>query len=244
MRTVAVTTIREGDSDSAVERVRAEIFLDTAKELAVHGIDCIAVHTDCSESYLDRARSVGTRLIPETRSGMGHSRRQAIRAGFESGADYCFWLEPEKSDMPRFLNRMISHMRKKRASLGLFTRKDLRSYPREQALYYAFCRSVASRLLGSAIDYGFGPMVIARNAMPYFLDYNGDYGDTWDSILIPRLRILQGGGVATLSIAFRNDARLTAVEDGRDDMILKRVTQLGSVIPALIEEWRRLATEN
>ncbi len=84
-------------------------------------------------------------------------------------------------------------------------------------------------------------MVLSRRGVRRFLDYRGEYGDKWESILIPRLRLLRGGGrIALLPVNFRNDPRMTSVESGNPAMILKRIEQLNNVVPSLITEWRRL----
>lgn len=132
-------------------------------------------------------------------------------------------------------------MQREGTNIGFFKRTSLKSYPKEQALYYDFCRTVASQQIGFQIDYGFGPMIIARDTVNEFLSYRGDYGDRWDSILVPRLRILRRDGKgSTLEVSFRNDPRMTAVESGNATIILKRVEQLANVIPSLIAELRRL----
>ncbi len=240
---VAITTVRQGSSDNPIERVRAGVFLDTLCELVRRDIPCVAVYVGCSAAYLAQLKKGGAVLVPQTTRGMGNIRREALRAGLRAfpAAPYYLWMEPEKPDLPQFVERMVGLMRKTKTNLGLFNRISMESYPEEQAHYYAFCRAVASKLLGVDIDYAFGPMVMSKRGMTPFLRYRGRYGDRWDSILIPRLRVLkEGGRVALLRTNFRNDSRMTSVESGRPAMILKRLEQFNNVIPSLIREWRRL----
>lgn len=132
-------------------------------------------------------------------------------------------------------------MCKEQSELGIFNRIDMVSYPPEQAYYYLFCRAVATHFVGFDIDYAFGPMVMTRIATQYFLDYRGEYGDKWDSILIPRLRIIKDGlRISVLPIYFQNDLRMKQLEAGNPIIILKRLEQFNNVVPSLITEWQRL----
>lgn len=242
---VAVTTVRQGSAKNIVEKVRSEIFLDTARALEKERIQCVALHIACSPGYLRALARLNVVLVPEKDArGIGHARRQALHAARESiPSPYYLWVEPEKPDLPRFANRLKRLMKREETRLGLFNRISLKSYPVEQALYYAFCRSVASQCIGFPIDYGFGPMIIANDAVDEFLSYRGDYGDLWDSILIPQLRILRTDRkISILRVPFRNDSRMTHVESGNPTFVLKRVEQLANVIPSLLSEWQRLSS--
>lgn len=239
---VAFTTIRQGNPSVVVEKVRASIFLDTAKSLFTLGIPCVAIFSDCEESYLARLRRLGIITVPQSESGMGKIRREALRVAMNCfpSAFYYFWIEPEKPDMPRFLEGMINLVKTKRATLGLFNRINMSSYPEEQACYYLFCRAVASKLVGFDLDYAFGPMVISRENTSHFLQYSGEYGDRWEAILIPRLRaIRQKACIAILHVNFKNDPRMTTVESGNPSLIMKRVEQFNNVIPSLLTEWQK-----
>lgn len=135
----------------------------------------------------------------------------------------------------------VEKMGQENSILGLFNRTSMESYPQEQAYYYLFCRTVASQLLGFDLDYAFGPMIITPKSIPYFLKYNGEYGDLWDSILIPRLRIIKKKlGVTIHPIYFINDSRMTAVESQNPLVILKRIQQFNNVVPPLFAEWQKL----
>ncbi len=240
--TVTVTTIRQGDPLDPVERLRAEIFLDTARVIQLLKLPCVAVYVDCSDEYLAAVRSHGVHLVPQRSQGMGNVRREALRAArdhFPATKYYC-WLEPEKSCLPWFIAPLRRRMAKDGAVLGLFNRKSMASYPKEQAHYYLFCRAVATALIGRDVDYAFGPMMLIPECLPYFIEYEGEYGDLWESILLPRLRVIKSGArYTTLSVSFKNDPRMTTIEAGNPDMILKRLAQFNNVIPSLVTEWAK-----
>ncbi len=240
---VCVTAFRQGNPDNLIERVRAEVFLDSVRKLASFGIPCVALFADTQTTCLDILKRTGVVLVAQQSMGMGNIRREVIREAsslFPKAEFYC-WLEPEKSDLPRFISPMVALMSKEKSGLGIFNRTSMASYPPEQAYYYLFCRTVASNLVGFDFDYAFGPMVMSKLATRFFLEYMGEYGDKWDAILVPRLRIMKHAmGTSLLPIDFENDSRMTAIESGDPNMMLKRIEQINNVVPSLIKEWDEL----
>lgn len=238
---LAFTTIRQGDPANLIERTRSEVVVDTLSQLHDHEIQCVAVYKDCAPEYLAKLRSLGTTLVQQNAQGMGNTRREALREVMTRSdtGTFLFWLEPEKPDMPRYAKELCVRMVNTGAKLGLFNRtaESMSSYPAEQSHYYQFCRAVASQLAGFDIDYAFGPIILHPDAVEAFLAYDGRYNDLWDSILVPRIPFVQHGEVVTLEVNFQNDARMTQIESGNPEIILKRVDQFNNVIPSLIKEW-------
>jgi hypothetical protein len=240
---VALTTIDYGLYPTVPQKVRSDVFLDTAKNLRELGIPCIALAAECSDAYIRRVREHDVVVVPESNHGMGAARREVFAKGLElfPSAVHYLWLEPEKSHLPQHALRLSRQMLSQDAVLGLFNRGRMNSYPQEQAYYYLFCRAVASQLFGFDTDYAFGPMIMTKKSLPYFLDYRGDYGNLWDSILIPRVRLFYDRERICIShAAFQNDERMKLAESGDPEFILKRVRQIDNVIPSLISEWLRL----
>lgn len=238
---VAFTTIKYGSTE--VEKVRSRVFLDTAKNLKRLEIPCVALCGPCYDGYLEEVRKLHVITHHQEVEGMGTARREALRACLKQfpRREHFLWCEPEKPHLPQHAIRLWHRMRSQNAQLGLFNRVGMRSYPKEQACYYLFCRAVASKLIARDIDYAFGPMIITKITAPYFLEYVGEYGDLWDSILIPRLRIMHGGISTTiLRIPFKNDPRMTDAESGSPQFVLKRIEQFNNVVPSLIAEWQKL----
>lgn len=239
---VIVTTIRQGSDENPVEKIRAEVFLDIAINCADLNIKLIAVFKDCSALYLKNLKDLGVILFKQKTRGMGAVRRKALMRGIEIFDDSCYylWLEPEKPNFPLLAKNVIPELDHTGAEFCFFNRKSMDSYPPEQAYYYLFCRAAASRFVGYDLDYAFGPMIVTKASAPFFLNYSGEYGDLWDSILIPRLRIIRSGlPYAVKTVDFNNDPRMTAIESGNPKMILKRVEQLQNVISSLIVEWQK-----
>ncbi len=238
-----ITTIRQGSSQNPVERTRAEVFLDTAMACFSLEIPLIAIFKDCSEEYLKKLDELKVVLVSQSTNGMGSVRREAIKVGIDTafGVKYYLWTEPEKPNFPILASKTIAALDESSAEFCFFNRHSMNTYPLEQAYYYLFCRSAASRLVGFDLDYAFGPMILTKDSARFLLEYEGEYGDLWDSILIPRLRILRGHiPYMVKMIEFYNDPRMTAIESGNPEMILKRIKQFKNVIPSLITEWQKL----
>jgi hypothetical protein len=243
-RIVCVTTFRQGDSNNDIEKTRAEVFFDTACKIQEAGLSLVTLYTKTQDDILKSLERLGIILVEQHQMGMGNIRREALSVAHSRflGAKWFCWLEPEKPDIVQFIVPMVNLMWQEQSALGIFNRTDMTSYPPEQAHYYLFCRAVATHFIGFDIDYAFGPMIMARVATRYFFEYKGEYGDKWESILIPRLRIINDGlGVSIFPINFKNDWRMTKAEIGNMIVILKRLEQFNNVVPSLITEWRRLS---
>lgn len=243
-RIICVTTFRHGDPTNAIENIRSEVFFDTARKMLNVGLSLVAIYIETPGFVLKTLRQLGIVLIEQQSAGMGNIRREALSAACAHfpNAQYLCWLEPEKPGLVEYIVPMAHQMEREQSALSIFNRNDMASYPPEQAHCYLFCRAVATQLIGFDVDYAFGPMMVARSSISYFLEYQGEYGDKWDSILVPRLRILRDElNVSVLSTDFQNDVRMTRVESGNPTVILKRMEQLNNVIPSLIAEWQRLS---
>lgn len=237
---VCITTFRQGDMTNQVENVRAKVYHDTVLEISKAGLQSLAVYIDTQKQYLEFLQNLNVITVRQKSKGMGNIRREAINEAILRfpWVNYFCWLEPEKPDIIKFIPPLVNKMERDKTDLGIFNRKDMSSYPPEQSHYYQFCRAAATQFVGFDFDYAFGPMIITRLSTPYFMDYNGEYGDKWDSILIPRLRIIKSElTVSVLPIDFKNDKRMTRVESGNPAMILKRLEQFNNVIPSLVKEW-------
>jgi hypothetical protein len=242
-RIICVTTFRQGDPLNVVESIRTKVFFDTVRKMSEFKLTLVVVYMETEESVLQKLQDLGVVLVWQKSFGMGNIRREAFAAATDRfpNAEYICWLEPEKPNLVPWVIPMADKMESESSALGIFNRNDMASYPPEQALYYEFCRVVASQMFGFDVDYAFGPMMMSSESVSLFLDYRGEYGDKWDSILIPRLRILKSGMKLTiLPIDFQNDERMTLVESANPYFILKRLEQFNNVVPSLVTEWQLL----
>ena len=77
---VAITTVRQGDIQNVINKVRADVFLDTSNNLRNLKIPCIAIFTDCTSDYINKLKMAEVILIEQNSNGMGNIRREALRA--------------------------------------------------------------------------------------------------------------------------------------------------------------------
>ncbi len=239
---VSVTTVRQGDPNNLIERIRANIFLDTALEHAQLGVSICALYSSCTEEYLRKMENLGVILFEEKSKVMGHVRREIMRIAKEKYQNntWFLWLEPEKPDILRCALEVLSETQNVGCNECFFNRLSMSSYPEEQSHYYLFIRSIATQLFGFDFDYGFGPMLISKSGIHHFLNYDGEHGDLWDSTLVPRIRLIKSGEKFCVSgIDFRNDSRMTAVERGNPNIIIKRLAQLDNVTKSLLKEFNK-----
>ena len=246
---VAVTTIKYKENELSeagiIGAVRAQAFLVTARNLKASNIPCVAIFDECGAPYLATLKDIGIILVQQRGTSMGSVRREAFRAASDmfTSATYFAWLEPEKPDIVRYLSPLMEIMSRETSTLGLFNRTEesMKSYGKLQAYYYLFCRSLANDLLGRDIDLAFGPMIVTRDGLREILSYNGEYGDKWDALFIPRLRMItKGMRVSILNIDFINYLPMNEVERRNIAIIEKRLMQMNNVTNALIIEWRIL----
>lgn len=157
---ICVTTFRQGNPGNQIEKIRTQVFFETAKKLFDIGLPLVAVYIETQKDVLDKLKELGLTLCLQQTKGTGNIRREAILAALNVFPEtkYLCWLEPEKPDMVRFIEPMYTKMKQEQSGLGMFNRTAMSSYPPEQAHYYLFCRSVASQLIGFDLDYAFGPM--------------------------------------------------------------------------------------
>ena len=240
---VVVTTTKQGHSQDIVSKIRAKLALKTALAAKKASLTMLSVDGSSTAEYVEQLRRLDVQVVPEINGSMGSIRRQAIRAGFEIGSrvKYVVWIEPEKVNMVQFITNAAQIMARDHTLFALFNRRSLRSYPPEQALYYRFARLAYGYLQREDIDYGFGPMILTERSSEYFLQYAGEYGDMWDSILVARLRIIRAGiPYSIIEVRYRNHPLQTRVERGNVAILVKRVDQLHNVVHSLVREHRKL----
>ncbi len=184
--------------------------------------------------------------------GMGAGRRFILQKGREAVGDdgVVCWLEPEKYTIIPDIEAIVAPILEGRADLVIPKRtpEAMLGHPLPQQLAEALGNGYFNQLLGdkypnAEFDPWFGPFATNQTALQHFLNYEGEYGDRWDSIFIPRLRAA-AAGLRLVSVVAENyqyppEQRETE-ELGWFDMTPKRVGQLNNLVPALQEEAEKL----
>lgn len=234
---VVITTTRLL-STTEVESVRAMLAVRMITSARHAGYDVLALDAESEPTLLDGIRKTGTHIVDQTGEGMGVARREAFAAAESNfpNSDTFIWLEPEKATMIQHLQAAARHIASG-TDFVFFNRRSLESYPPEQAHAYALVRLAAQYILKLDLDFMFGPFAMSRAMIPHFVNYDGKYGDKWDSIHIPKLRAIRGGvSYKVMEIDYTHPREQTVVETGDMDLFMKRIEQAHLVAAAMCKE--------
>ena len=233
---LATTTYATNGSEW--ERVRADCALKTIAAAAQYNYAIVAVDGGSPAEYIAEMRRLGAHVYMQETPGMGNARRQTLRLARDMATDdqAVMWIEPEKYPMVSLLAKGIEKIVDEGHDLVLFRRVTLDSYPPEQAMTYKMVALAFYYLTGIDSDYLFGPTGQSRRAVEYFLSYESKFGDLWDSIHSPKVRIIHDGlRWNIVTVDYRHPPEQTKAETGMD-LFMKRVEQIRQVVEALTYE--------
>lgn len=233
---------------------RSDLALTTIRTVAADGypisvVDAGSFPEFCGEvqnsGFYHQGVNPGTGLVVLQKQGipgMGPSRRQTLeKAGELAGpGGATVWTEPEKP-IWKYLAQLTHPILRGEADLAILWRKSLESYPPEQAHAEHFGRLVVEYITRRKFDFWAGSFAVSQRALPYYLEYEGDYGDEWDSMMVPHLQVLAAGLHAVrVEVDYVHPPEQTAYETGKEPFILRRVLQLFNIVPALYTEAHKL----
>ncbi len=237
---IATTTLASYGSEQ--ERVRVECSLKTVEAALNYDYRLVTVDADSPTVYYNAIKSLGAIIYAQNEPGMGKARRQALRRALavSSERSAIVWMEPEKYPLVPLLGEAAADVTDHGYDLVMLRRKSLASYPPEQAMAYQLIALATKYLTGIDCDFGWGPTVLSKRAVQYYLDYQGEYGDRWDSIHIPKLRIIRDGlPWKVVEVDYRHPPEQTAAETGWP-LFRKRIQQVDSLTSAIEQEVERL----
>lgn len=220
------------------EQVRADCALKTIALAVEHGYEIVAVDGGSPDEYIAEMRRLGAHVFMQEVPGMGNARRQTLRRALElaDSNQAIIWIEPEKYPMVQWLAEGVAKIVDEKHDLVMFRRITLDSYPPEQAMTYKMVALAFKYLTGIDSDYLFGPTGMSQRAVQYFLNYESKFGDLWDSIHSPKVRIIHDGLPWTIvTVDYRHPPEQTEAETGMD-LFMKRVEQIRQVVEALTYE--------
>lgn len=235
---VTSTLFRRVNSD---ERVRGDLALESAAEAKSLGITVFAVDGGSDSHYKRSMKEHGVLSFPQEGKTMGAARREAIRHAINAGFKVLAYTELEKvrliSEIPKFGKYIHEGM----TSLVIPLRQDFSSYPELQRHAEILGNAFWHKLTGLKLDMWFGPKVFGPEVAEYFLSYQGEYGDNWDSIIIPVVRAMAAGErIASVPSSYVHPETQKNIEEGTLEFLKKRLTQLSTLTSAIEIEWRRL----
>ncbi len=170
---------------------------------------------------------------------MGNSRRQAIEEAFKTNKEIIIWIEPEKYTFIKEIKKCVESIINHEADMVIPKRKSLATYPLAQQYVEPFANLMWKDVTGLDLDIWSGFKVFKRTLSKYFLDYNGEYGDKWESIVIPVIdAIANGERVVGVEIDYVHPIEQTKSEEGNFDFHRKRIEQLNNFLK-IEEHWKK-----
>lgn len=237
-RTVLVTSTK---FDFAVpsEECRALLSLAAMDKAQAIGLPVISADAGSSPRYIEAARERGAMIFKASGKTLGAQRREAIARAQQLHPLCIVYSEIEKLPLIAEVPHIVEPILSGKAEMVVPRRQSLESYPSLQQRSEHIMNSHWQMLTGIPLDVSFGPRAWHASLSPLFLSYTGDYGDLWESIMIPVLdAVLSGHRVGEVVLNYRNPEEQTAIEEGSIDFLRKRIAQLNNVTSALDEHYR------
>lgn len=239
MSLVIATTTRY----PSVQDLRCQLALAMIHQaVKVQGFDVVIVDGSPQPNNIRSVlKDAGAIIFEEApASTMGASRRQALTQASRLEQEVIIWMEPEKEPLVSCLAELAQPILNDQADIAIPSRSEagLASYPRLQRLAEECGNETFKRVSGLTLDVWFGPRLMNRKGVKFFLEYDGKYGDRWDSIFIPLLRAHAAGlKILNMPTQYLHPQKQTQQEE--KDMatgIVKRLEQLQNLITALCQE--------
>lgn len=226
----------------SADEVRAKLALKTVSEARELGYAVVVVDGGSPEEMCAQFIQAGAFVSKQDVLAMGPGRRQAISEAAElvKNSGVVVWMEPEKHSLVPEICKIVPMVMNGEVDLVVPSRKTMASYPPEQQYAEAMGNRAFFYLTGYDFDVWFGPRVMNQKAMRYFLDYEGEYGDRWDALFVPLLRMVKEGlCLARVDVDYVHPEEQTAAETSFN-FLLKRIEQLENLVPTMGEEARKL----
>lgn len=239
---IATTTFVKDIND-----VRAKLAIQMVAAAKQNNYRVVVVNSSPADFQSELTERGAIVFHQDPNLGMGSSRRQAMTeaAKLAKEHDAIIWMEPEKWTLVQSLDAIMWPVVRDQYDLVVPERSQisLSSYPPEQQHAEMLGNLAFQYLTGKHLDAWFGPFAMNQKALKYFLEYDGEYGDKWDSIFIPRLRIIKDGlRVASVLVDYVHPKEQTKEETGNLAFLVKRIEQLLNLVPALQKEAQKLGT--
>ena len=236
---VAIATTTYYNPDSESDRIRAEIAKRTVRSAINLGYEVALVDAGSSDCLVREFERYGARLFLSSDGfTMGWDRRKSIQNASRLGRRIVAWTEPEKENYIPELWKTALPIIEEKADMVIPDRRPLDSYPIVQQYAENLGNLVWRELTGLDLDMWSGPRTW-RNELSYlFLEYEGRYGDKWDSIFVPVIdAVLKGKKVIGVKVNYKHPKDQTQSEEGNIAFHMKRIEQLSSLTKALVEHW-------
>lgn len=208
-------------------------------------IPIVVVDGGSPKEFCEEISDLGAIVLDEVqheRGVMGPGRRQAIAQGFEvTGGLISGYVEPEKYCMPAFIEVLSGPILRGAIDLCVPRRISLGTYPTAQQLAEPLGNLHFFQATGLNFDMWFGPRFFNQAAGKYFLEYNDEYGGSWDPTHIPVMRCAAAGlRIDTQIVSYSHPPEQTEEEQNSATFTRKRAEQLSNLMKATEHEAERL----
>ena len=243
MKSELVITTSTFYSDADCPRARCAVkMIENANEL---GISIVIVEGGSPKEFREEISDLGAIVldeVPHARGVMGPGRRQAIAKGFEvTGGKISGYVEIEKYCMPMFVEELVRPILLGKVDICVPRRLSLETYPTAQRYAEPLGNLHFLQATGLDFDMWFGPRFFNQTAGKYFLEYDDEYGGSWDPTHIPTLRCAAAGlRVATPMVPYVHPQEQTDEEENSAVFTFKRAAQLSNLMAATEKEAKRL----
>ena len=239
-RKVAIATTTRYNPDSESDFIRAEIAKRTVRNAVDLGYGVAVIDDGSPDELLKSFEEYGALVRTHRNVSMGQSRRLAIQLADSTGRRITAWTEPEKEHYIPELWKTALPIIECKVDMTVMDRRPLDDYPTFQQLAETMGDVFFKDLTGHDLDMWSGPRTWRRELSHYFTNYNGEYGDKWDSIFIPVLdAILAGERVTGVKVDYKHPKDQTSFEDGNVVFHMKRIEQLESLTKAMKVHWEK-----
>ncbi|MFH1972686.1 MAG: glycosyltransferase family A protein [archaeon] len=227
---IATTTLYTNE-----DIIRIELAKQTIRQ-ATEKYPTIVIDGGSPDEFLREIERYGAIVQQEEETGIGNSRRQAIKLAHNLGTQIIAWTEPEKVDYIKNISKTAQPLLYE-SDIVIPRRKSLESYPVFQQLTEEIGNEVWEKLTNIDLDMWFGPRIWKRELTDYFLDYDGN---SWDSIFIPVMNaIIDKKYVSSVTIDYTHPNKQREIEEYNPKFYIKRAEQLKSLTDILKEHWNK-----
>lgn len=245
-KVVLVTTTFSKTMDD----IRAQLALKTCWAAHDHGYKILVIDGSPCEEFKAALWKADAIVFNQKIPGMGQSRREALEAGLDTGADVIVWLEPEKYPLVPLLEPCIQPflhpIHNGEAHIVIPRRRNLDGYPQYQHLSELRANWEIANITGRGdLDYFYGPRIMNRWAAEKMMAYDGTvdgqkvYEDNWEILFIPVLWFIAWGmPIKSVIVDYVHPSEQLTEDD--EEMRGKRDKQRIDLVAAMQKEAKRL----
>lgn len=235
----AIATTTFYNPNTVAGRLRAGLALELITGAMERGYHMSIVDGGSSDEFLDEVQKRGAQLVVDPSLKMGPSRRKAIDLATATGREVVAWTEPEKVGYLHSIWTTTRDIVEEGYALIIPIRLSLDSYPWFQKRTELEANHLLAGVTGTYLDLMFGPRTWGAEHSHYFTQYDGRFGDQWESIFIPVVQMLaEGKKVGSVPVDYTHPLEQTRLESGNAEFDRKRELQRDQLMENVRQAWQ------